>query len=410
YTVTGLSASTAYCFAIRTSDEIPNESSDSNFADGTTSGADGVAPAQILDLTIITGGQRPDSIDLTWTAPSDNVRAVRYDIRYSLLPIGDPAGAGENDWSTLCTDVLTPTLNAKRPNDCVVPVVNLAPPIPAGFTEVRTIRGRINPSASPAFACDVADHDPSHEPCLVPNTTYYFAVKTEDSVPNSSTVSVSIGGDNPTDGSLGGRTALRKGFNLVAVPRALAGPDDTPVAVFDDDLGGTLNLQKWLSSGPSFTEGCYAASPSSGSDCVPQVDIPLVISGDGYFLSANGGNEVIDAPGTSASVTPGTNCGVGSSYQVAVSLGWNIVGDPFEKPVDLTNVMVCKGGSATAWNTAVGNGEVAAAMYSYDGSGYVAQTPTASPPALLGLFEPWKGYYIQVLDAAVTHLIFPQPP
>ncbi|HSG04826.1 MAG TPA: hypothetical protein VLB09_00355, partial [Nitrospiria bacterium] len=288
-------------------------------------------------------------MELAWTAVGDDAgvgTATLYDLRFSLTTIGDPAGAGEVDWSTVCTNTTLSTLNATRPNDCVVPVVNLSAPVPAGNAESRIVSGRINPSASPAFACDVNDVDISHTPCLVPNQAYYFALKVEDEVPNVSSMSNVVGGSNRTDGTAtnAGLTALRNGFNLVSVPWALT--TNTPTAVFGDDPVGSLSLFEWLSTGPATTDGCYSAYPIGSSTCIPGDEITLVVTGTGYFMNGGGGNDVVDAPADSAAVATGTNCGIANSYQVAVVEGWNIVGSPFEKPVDLDAVYVCAAGVA----------------------------------------------------------------
>lgn len=103
-TVAGLSESTTYYFALKTSDEEPNISDLSNVPSLATSssssptissrGSQGtfsnIPPAVITDLFAL--NETASSIDLVWTAPGeDGTRgmATSYDIRYSTEPIGD---------------------------------------------------------------------------------------------------------------------------------------------------------------------------------------------------------------------------------------------------------------------------------------------------------------------------------
>jgi len=87
---------------------------------------------------------------LTWTAPADDGgtegTASEYDIRYSLSPITD------YNW------------------DNATPCTGEPSPKPAGTTKSFTVTG------------------------LFPSTTYYFALKTADEVPNSSGISNSASG------------------------------------------------------------------------------------------------------------------------------------------------------------------------------------------------------------------------
>jgi hypothetical protein len=150
FTVTGLSASTTYYFAIKTADEVPNWSPISNSPGGTTTALpDTTAPAAITNLA--TSNPTSSSIQLSWTAPGDDGNtgtATSYDIRYTV-----GATITEANWAT-ATQVI-----GEKP----VPQV-------AGSSESFTVTG------------------------LTPNTTYYFAIKTADEVPNWSPISNSPSG------------------------------------------------------------------------------------------------------------------------------------------------------------------------------------------------------------------------
>lgn len=150
FTVTGLAENTTYYFAIRAADEVPNWSGLSNVVTAATD-PEGVAPAAVANLTV--EGVTVASATLTWTAPGDDGTtgtASQYDIRYSTSPI-----------------------NASN------------------FASASQVSGEPSPSA--------AGSDESFTVTgLSENTTYYFAIKTADEVPNWSAISnIANGTTNP---------------------------------------------------------------------------------------------------------------------------------------------------------------------------------------------------------------------
>jgi len=142
-TVTGLSASTTYYFALKTADEVPNWSSISNVPSlATTATPDTTAPAAVSDLAASSPSN--SAITLTWTSPGDDANsgtATTYDLRYSASEIT----AGNFDSATPVSDEPTPLV--------------------AGTSQSKTVTG------------------------LSASTTYYFALKTADEVPNWSSIS-----------------------------------------------------------------------------------------------------------------------------------------------------------------------------------------------------------------------------
>lgn len=103
---------------------------------------DTTPPAAITNLDL--SGATSNSINLAWTAPGDDDNtdtATTYDIRYSTLPIT------EANWSTA-------TQVSGEPSPSI-----------AGSAESMTVSS------------------------LSPSTTYYFAMKTSDEVPNISSIS-----------------------------------------------------------------------------------------------------------------------------------------------------------------------------------------------------------------------------
>jgi hypothetical protein len=141
--VTGLSATTLYYFAIKTSDEVPNTSSISNVESLTTTDtADSTSPNAVSSLAL--SGATETSIDLGWTAPGDDGStgtATTYDVRYSTSEIT------EGNWSSATAATGEPT------------------PSVAGSSESMTVSS------------------------LSAGTTYYFAIKTSDEMPNVSALS-----------------------------------------------------------------------------------------------------------------------------------------------------------------------------------------------------------------------------
>lgn len=116
--------------------------------------ADVTAPSAVSDLA--TANPTATSIDLTWTAPGDDAgsgTAATYDIRYSTNPISD-----DTDFAN------------------AIPAAGEPAPQAAGSSESFTITG------------------------LSAATTYYFAIKTADEVPNWSTLSNSPAGTTDAGG------------------------------------------------------------------------------------------------------------------------------------------------------------------------------------------------------------------
>jgi len=177
--ITDLESGTLYYFALKTSDEVGNESGLSNCAGERTLYED-VPPSDINDLTAVAVDET--SFELTWTAPGDNGMsgtASEYDVRYWTRPIIDDAGWRE----------------ATR-------VTGAPSPKPAGQTETMTVQD------------------------LVPGTSYYFAVKTADDVDNWSGLS------NMT-------VALAYGHFISVAPRSVVKGDLAYITFKAADVGFT---------------------------------------------------------------------------------------------------------------------------------------------------------------------------
>ncbi len=142
FSVTGLNASTTYYFAIKAIDVTAKVSAISNVVSATTDPMDTTAPADVTTLAV--ADTFPNHVTLSWTAVGDNGTsgtANTYDIRYS-----------------------TSAINASN------------------FASATQVPGEPTPAAAGAA-------ESMNVFGLSASTTYYFAMKVADEVPNWSGLS-----------------------------------------------------------------------------------------------------------------------------------------------------------------------------------------------------------------------------
>lgn len=220
YTDSGLSPSTSYSYTVRAYDDFG--STDSNVlaiatqapiassagASGGTGVSDTTAPGVITDLHVLLFAT--SSIHLIWTAPGDDGSigiSTSYDVRYATSPIT------ESGWTlaTQLSDEPTPTV--------------------ASTSQFMTVSG------------------------LSASTTYYFAIKTSDDVPNisalSNVASTSVGSSVASMPSMGAM-ATSSSMRVTQVPEGI-----TPVATSTNSLT-SVPTRSW--SGVTLSIG------SSGND------------------------------------------------------------------------------------------------------------------------------------------------
>jgi hypothetical protein len=348
--VTGLTAATQYWFSAKATDLASQLSPLSGSPTVTTNVAapDTVAPGAITNLSVVASSTTSTSIDLSWTATGDDGAvgtATEYEVRYATFP--------------LTAQTFSEGRSAPAPQPAI-----------AGGTEQITLVG------------------------LASNTQYFVAVKVMDEAGNASFSTL------PDDQVA--QTGLRRGYTLVSIPKVLVAPTDTVLSVFGDDVG-TVTAYRWHSGGVDVDTGCYDGYPGaftydSRYTCS---QIVTVGTGLGYYLynasESTGGRAVLDAVGTSVTAP---------TFDIPLSVGFNMVGNPYEREIPLSAVSVKRGatGIPVSYQEAVSDGWVGPSLLLFDG---VVSRPygVLDPAAVL---KPWNGGWIQsFLDNVI--LVFPSP-
>jgi hypothetical protein len=188
--VTSLQPETMYYFAIKARDERPNWGWPSNCANNTTLPLPDDTPPEAID-DLVVSSESQTTISLTWTAPGDDAAAGianQYDIRYSTTLITMETWLAAN----ICPDVPIPMLAGETENFEVI--------------------------------------------SLLPETKYYFAIRSSDEVPQWSGLSNIATG---TTLSLPDTMAPAAITDLAAIDPSSTSISLTWTAPGDDDGKGT---------------------------------------------------------------------------------------------------------------------------------------------------------------------------
>jgi hypothetical protein len=319
---------------------------------------DSTAPETITDLAVVPSSTASTSLTISWTATGDDGAAgtaTEYEVRYATFPL-----TAQNFSQGRFAPAPQPAL--------------------AGRTEQITLVG------------------------LASNTQYFVAIIVRDEAGNASFATL------PDDQVA--QTGLRRGYTLVSIPKVLSSQDNpvctvdnTVCAVFGDDVGDPATVYRWRSMGTDVDTGCYDGSlgPFTNNSAYICSQITTVGTALGYYLynpsESSNGRAVLDAPETSTSVTAPT-------VDIALSLGFNMVGNPYEREIPLSAVSVRQEstGTTVSYQTAVDRGWVGPSLLVFDG---VVSRPYAASD-LATVLKPWNGGWIQSFQPDMV-LVFTRP-
>ncbi len=260
FDVTGLQPSTTYYFAIKTADEVPNWSSLSNVVTKATT-AEVTPPSAIT--TLAATSSTTSSVTLSWTAPGDDGNvgtAAQYDIRYATATITDA------NWNSATQATGEPT------------------PLAAGSAQTFVVNG------------------------LQANTTYYFAIKTADEVPNWSALS------NIASRATSSETTPPSAINSLAATTATASSvTQTWLSVGDDGTFGTASQYDVRYSTDSITAANFNAATQATGEPTPKpagqnesFTVTGLNQGTKYFFAIKVADEIPNWSGISNVVSRST--------------------------------------------------------------------------------------------------------
>jgi chitodextrinase len=111
YNDTGLTASTAYTYTVKATDAAGNDSAASTSASATTQAApDTTAPSTPTNLTV--GTVTSSTVNLSWTASTDNVGVTGYKVYRGGTLVGSPTGTSYQDTGLTASTAYSYTVKA----------------------------------------------------------------------------------------------------------------------------------------------------------------------------------------------------------------------------------------------------------------------------------------------------------
>ncbi len=191
---------------------------------------------------------------------------------------------------------------------------------------------------------------------------------------------------------------LLKGYALVGVARDI---DASSLVATHLGCSDPNSVYRWVSSGLSKKSG------NKGAYALVDGVSPLK-TGEGYFLDTTTCGDVLPE----LEGKDDTELAYPTAFNIILQAGWNIVSNPYNGNVMLSDIEVQKDGEEPMeWTDAVTGGVVVNGIYYYDGSDwgytYTMETAGGTPDAKLA---PWVGYWLYLKkDDGVYQLIVPKP-
>lgn len=257
FTDTNLTNGITYYYILKAQDIQGNESNASSEVFATPQ--DTTPPTNITTLPALS--LTKNSITLNWIATGDDGNigtATSYDIRYSTLNITDA------NWA-----------DATQVNNEPAPKI-------AGSSETFTITG------------------------LSPDTTYYFAIKVVDEVPNASGLSNVVSAKTPFAEIT---FQLPAGISIVSIPIQPLNSDPKNIFQIAEN---ELKLARW--------------DPKKGTndkyEYYPHIFVKAIKPGEGFWIKLDAIKNI-----TVGGTLPTT------SFELPLYPGWNQIGNPFNKDI-----------------------------------------------------------------------------
>ncbi|MDF1579122.1 MAG: hypothetical protein P1P81_11840, partial [Desulfobulbales bacterium] len=194
----------------------------------------------------------------------------------------------------------------------------------------------------------------------------------------------------------GPRIYLLNGPNMLGIPKDVSGS----MAGFLDNLGtGESSVFSWQSGG--------LRDKHNKGEFVARDNAYIPTPGEGYFVISESENQTLPTPlNDYPEITTSTT-------SLDLQPGWNIISNPYSKPVRLKDLQIAKDSEApVGWMDAASNGWVFNGIYYFKGtdwgSEYAFESAGSTQEAEL---IPWLGYwmYFKINDSSVYKLIFTKP-
>ncbi len=355
----GLTTGQNYKYRICSLDTLGNLSVGSNVVGCAPTDVDLTAPGDIADLTEVLGRSTDRTLVLSWKAPNNDGyttttgAASTYEFRY--MNAFDYPGTAATSFVWASAQPLA------------------AEPVPfAGngtalqyFYPYCEQNGTINTDCTATGASTK----------LMPNSQYYFAMTSSDAEdpPNVSGVS----------NVASGRTALTYGWNAVSIPYDISGEAATLAGIFSDDVSGPY-VWTWNGGTSAWTQ---VSSTTAISTLVSGGDLA---NGAGFVIRAFNRNSVLDT----ATAENGA-----ASVIVPLTIGWNLVGNPYYKEVAFDGgVNICDDAGCASSNPFKSHANVVGntVYFGFEGNPGTFSDNEACGASCPAILRPWWGTWINI--------------